>query len=274
MGYGLSPYGTSPYGGGAATLSVAAAWAITTHAVRVQLTSEPRHVDGFDAGDALNPLTWSIVDTTTGRDLTIAIVGMHDAVTVDIQTLEALGDHLEIHTVTATGLISIDGFPMTAPVSATFPGVVQTMDPTDQTRAVDFRDRDFANPPFQISRGLGAAGTLVIGADGDFENEAGRPLLRKLLLRRMNTKRGSIRHLPDYGVEFEEKEPIASGGDLVAVLRDVEAQAQREPDVIKAVARGSLDRSGVLVIQLSVQAEGGVTINMRMGAAHGRLVEM
>jgi len=276
MGFGTSPYGISPYGGvfAATTITVAAAWAITTHSVRVTLTTEPLHVDQFQVGDAQNPLTWSVVNNETGAVLTVASATMHDTLSVDLVTLEALGDHLESHTVTAIGLFSADEVLVTSPASADFSGVVQTMDPTDQRSTNDFRDRDFANPPFQISRGLGAGGTLVIGDDGDFATESGRPLVRKLVIRRLTTRRGAFRHLPEYGVELEPKEPIASGGDLQAVLRDIEAQAQQEPDVVRAVARGSVDRSGVAIIQLSIQAKGGVSVNMRMGAVAGRLVEM
>lgn len=276
MGFGSSPYGTSPYGGvfAVTTITVATAWAISTHGVRVTLTAEPLHVDQFQIGDAQNPLTWSVVNDITGAALTVASATMHDSLSVDLVVLEALGDHLEQHTVTAVGLFSSDGILVTSPASADFPGVVQTMDPTDQRSTNDFRDRDFANPPFQIARGMGAGGTLVIGDDGDFATESGRPLVRKLVVRRLTTRRGAFRHLPEYGLDLEPKEPISSGGDLQSVLREVEAQAQQEPDVVRAVARGSVDRRGVAIIQLSIQAKGGVSVNMRMGAVGGRLSEM
>jgi hypothetical protein len=273
MGYGTSPYGFSPYGGvfSLSTINVVSAWAISTHSVRVTLSAEPMHLDQFSIGDATNPATWTVVDFTDGRTLTVVAATMHDTTSVDVVTLEPLGDHLNGHTVTAVGLISSDGLSVTNPTSADFLGVVQTVDPVDAQRA-DFRDRDLANPPFQGGRSEGFAGTLVIGSDGDFETEAGIPLIKKLVLRRLNTPRGSFRHLPTYGVAVLEKEPITGGG-LVALLRDIEDQAKQEPDVLSVRARGSIDRSGVLTIQLSVSAAGGATIDMRMGSRSGRLLE-
>lgn len=273
MGYGTSPYGLTAFGGISSTLTVVNAWAISTHAVRVELSGEPAHVDSFDEGDALNPLTWTLNNITAGRPLTIVMAAVNSSTTVDLTTLEALGDHLETHTATAVGLLSLTGVPAVAPLSASFPGVVQTVDPVD-TANLDFRDRDFANPPFQTARGLGAAGTLIIGADGDFATESGAALTRKLVLRRMSTPRGAFRHLPNYGVADLEKEPVGSAGDLVAKLREYEQQAKQEPDVVDAKARGSIDRSGVLIVQLAIATTGGANVNVRMGQRDGRLVEI
>ena len=276
-GFGFSPYGSSAYGGMSSltVMSVSAAWAISTHGVRVSLTAEPLHLDPYQDGDAENPLCWTVINNATGAALTVATATMHDSTAVDITTIEALGDHLEQHTVSAVGLFAADGSPVSSPTSAAFAGVVQTMDPILQRSLNDFRDRDFANPPFQTSRGLGAAGTLAIGSDGDFLNETGEALIRKLVLRRMNTRRGDFRHLPTYGIELAEKEPIASSGDLQSLLRDIEDQAKQEPDVVRATARGSLDRLGIAIIQLSIQpAAGGGSISMRMGAVAGRLSEV
>lgn len=274
MGYGDSPYGTGSYGGSlSAIFTVVSAWAITTHAVRVTLSSSPIAVDQFAAGDALNPQSWSIVDNTTGRVLTVVYASMHDATTVDVTTLEPLGDHLEEHEVTGVGLISTSGLGLTSPTSATFAGVVQTIDPVDRVRLQDFRDRDIANPPFQIARETGVAGTLQYGADGDLNTEAGKPLIRKLVLRRMFTPRGAFKHLPDYGIGLAEKEPITGGGDLQALLREIEDQAKREPDVQTASARGSLSRSNVLIIQLRIVPTSGATIDLSLGSRAGRLVE-
>lgn len=278
MGFGDSAFGTSPFGGGlpaSSIFSVVSAWAISTHGVRVTLNEEPLQSDSFADGDATNPRSWTIVNNTTGQTLTVASAAMTDIGTsvVDLSTLEALGDDLETHVVTAIDLRSLSGDTIAFPISASFLGCVQTVDPVD-ARRVDLRDRDLANPPFQVSRGLGYAGTLVIGEDGDFASEAGAPLIKKLVLRRMNTVRGSFRHLPNYGAATLEKEPIASGGNLLTYLTELENQAKQEPDVLDARGRGSVDRNGVLIIQLAITAAGGATISMRMGQRGGQIVEL
>lgn len=270
MGFGTSKYGLSPYGGISATISVSLAYAISTHRVRVAMTAPPQHGDQFGDGDATNPRTWAI--SNEADQFTVVLASMHDDVSVDLTILEPLGDDQSTHTVVANGLVSADGLAATSPLSATFLGVVQTVDPIDAAN-LDFRDRDLANPPFQLNRGLGYAGTLQIGADGDFVTESGRALTRKLVLRRMNTPRGAFRHLPNYGVADLVKEPVLSGGDLSVRLRDYEQQARAEPDVTAARASGSLDRSGVLIVVLAISTTAGANINVRMGQRAGRLVE-
>lgn len=275
MGYGLGPYGFGPYGDviASTTISVLAAWATSTHGVRVLLTGEPLHSDQFATGDALNSLTWSVVDVSGSRTLTVVAATMNDSTSLDLVTLEPLGDHLANHTVTAVGLLSIDVLALTSPDSASFVGVVQSVDPVDVTQG-DFRDRDLANPPFSSARTFGAGGTLVISSDGDFETDTGQTLTRKLIVRRLSTKRGSFRHLPNYGIsEIFEKEPL-SGGQLITALRDIEDQCLQEPDVTNAVAQGTLDRQGILIIKLSVTSATGSGVTLRMGSRAGRLLEM
>ena len=275
MGYGDSPYGLSSYGGSLeASLTVVAAWAVTTHAVRVTLSAPPLALDEFADGDALNPLSWGVDDITTGRALTVVAVSMHDSFTADVTTLEPLGDHLETHQVTGIGLMTAGGLGLTSPTSAQFIGVVQTIDPIDRIGRDDFRDRDIANPPFQIVRSTDSGDTLQFTSSGDLANEAGSPLIRKLVLRRLRTPRGSFRHLPDYGVGILEKEPVSNGGDLQTLLADIENQARREPDVESAIAHGSISRSNVLIIDVAVRPISGTTINIRLGTQSGRLVEI
>lgn len=272
MGYGFSPYGLSPYGGTSGSISVASAWATSTHTVLVNLTAEPKHTYQFDTGDALNVATWA-VDTIGGAPRTVIGVAMRNDTAVELTLLEPLGNHTVTHEVTATGLLSVDGIAATAPYAALFLGVVQTMDPIDAVTVEGFRDRDLANPPFQLSRGLGAAGAIAIGPDGDYDTEAGPALIRKLLLRRLGTERGSIRHLPNYGLGLIVKEPVASAGDLVALRTEIENQALEEPDVAAASAQLAMDRSGVLIVQLSARPKTGAAFTLRLGAANGRLVE-
>lgn len=253
----------------------AGAWAISTHSVRVILSAEPQHTSQFLPGDALHPSTWHVERLTDGFAYTVIGVTMPDDVTVDLILLEALGNHLVTHAVEASGLLGAGGSQAGSLLEGTFVGVVQTIDPVDAVTVDVFRDRDLANPPFQVDRGIGYAGTLVIGSDGDYETEAGPPLLRKLLLRRLGTRRNAFRHLPGYGVGLVEKEPIPGAGNLLRLRTEIEDQAMQEPDAEAATASLTLDRSGVLVVQLSVKPRGGAaTINLRLRSSGGRLVEL
>lgn len=251
-------------------LAITGAWATTTNTIRVLLSLEPMNADAYTVGDALNPLTWQVTRGDTDASLTVIGAVMFDTTTVDLTLLEALPDHLTAVTVATSTLLSLTGDP--DPSSFTFPGVVQTLDPVDAVTIGAFRDRDLANPPFPSN--LGLAGSLTIGTSGDYENEAGKPLVRKLVVRRLGTRRGAFRHLPTYGLGIIEKNPIPSGGDLQAIRKDIESQVQEEPDVDTCRARLLLDRSNVLVVQLSIAVKGGMTLNLRMGNSGGRLVEV
>ena len=272
VGFGSSPYGISSYGGVLGSISVAAAWAISTHGVRVELTSEPQHADPFDPGDALNVATW-MVEPIGYAARTVIGATMHDDQTVDLTLLEALENHSIPHQVSALGLLGFGGIPATNPLTASFVGIVQTLDPVEVASAEGYRDRDLANPPFQAGRRGAGGSAMIIGPDGDYDTEAGVALYRKLLVRRLSTPRGSIRHLPRYGIGLQEKEPVASAGDLAALSADIEAQARQEPDIVAATARLLMDPSGVLVVWLDARPRNGAVFSVRMGAANGRLVE-
>lgn len=257
----------------AATNAIANVYATTTHTVRVVLEAPPLAQDPFATGDALNPETWGIVRNDP-ETLTIVLVNKVDTVTLDLITLEPIGSHLDTLEVSVNGLLSLGGAPFGDIASASCPGVVQTLDPVDAVTSEVFRDRDLKNPPFDTGRVGGRAGTIQIGSDGDYETEAGRPLLRKLVLRRLGTRRGAFRHLPNYGIGLVEKEPLPSGGDLRLIKKDIEIQVLSEPDVKNCRASLLLDRANVLVVQLFLQDKHGMTLSMRLGSAGGALVEL
>lgn len=274
MSYGRTTrYGLGAFGGAASSLSVEAAWPISTHTVRVELSAEPKHVSAFDVGDALNPASWTVLKLVTGYQFTVIGAELHDATHVDVHVLEALGNHLETHRVTAVGLLANAGFPASNPLTADFLGTVQTIDPLQAVALDRFLDRDLANPPLQGDSGF--SGTLQIGADGDYETESGIPLAKKLVIRRIATPRGAFPHLPRYGIGILEKEPIQGSGNLVALRTEIESQLLEEPDIEDARAALMLDRSNVLFIQLRVRLAGnGATFDMQLSPANGQLVEL
>lgn len=273
MTYGLGAYGLSPYGFGG-TLFVNAAWPVSTHTVRVELSQEPKHESAFVEGDALNPASWSVLKLVSGFQYTVIGAEMHDDTHVDVFLLEPLGNHLETHRVTAIDLVAANGSSASAPLSADFLGTVETIDPLQAVALDRFLDRDLANPPLQTEIG-GFSGTLQIGSDGDYETEAGIPLAKKLVIRRLSTPRGGFPHLPTYGIGIIEKEPILGSGNLVALRKDIESQILEEPDIEDASARLLLDRSNVLFIQLRVRLAGnGATFDMQLTPSNGQLVEL
>ena len=92
--------------------------------------------------------------------------------------------------------------------------------------------------------------TFKIGRDGDYLLEEGENLVRKLIIRRLITRPGEFFHLPDYGIGLRIKEPLP--GQIASLKKQIEQQAELEPEVESAVASLSFSNS-ILIIQLRVR---------------------
>lgn len=234
MTYGLIPYGLGPYGGVPTEIHLSRAYATSTNTVVVETTTPAFAGLGFEAGAALNPATWLLVRQDTGAEITVLGVRLLDPSTFELWTLETLGPWQVTHDVSTTTLLSATGLIITSPYDATFPGVVASYDP-DPARSTEFRDRDLANPR-PGARVSGVDGTLVI-AGGDYASEAEPELTRKIVLRRLTTVRGSIRHRPTFGLKVAIERTIYGGATVAEITRDVLEQVRAEPTVTSAQAR-------------------------------------
>jgi hypothetical protein len=270
--FGSSPFGLSSFGAGFVALSVAGAYALSTHTVRVQLTAEPTHADALDDGDALNPATWTVINEATGAVFTVLDVTEHAVDAYDLSLLEALGDQFTEHTVGSEVLLDANGALIVAPYLAEFLGTSEEIDPFGATALEPFRDRDLRNPPFNAG---GLSGTLVYSDDNDFENEDGADLTKKLVLRRWSTPPGGFKHLGlSYGVGITEKEPIP-GGNLIQLRTQLETQALREPDVESCQVSLSLTRDNSLIIDaVIVLQRSGISVPFRASPSGSQLVEI
>jgi hypothetical protein len=131
------------------------------------------------------------------------------------------------------------------------------------------RSFDVANLPAGDS-GPGiepALGTFQYAADGDYQNDAGLENLKKRVIRRLTTKRGSFAHLPNYGLDLPEKGPMRPG-----VMRQVQSQAiaqvQAEEGVVSATVSVSSPAPGVLLLGVRVQAStGAFGVDVTVGGA-------
>lgn len=123
-GWGQTPWGTGPWGLGASSLTIAGAFAVSTHSVRVTLSTEPLHTDPHVVGDATNPATWTIQNLSTLFLFTVLTVVMVDAETFDVYTLEPFGNSLTPHRILSATLLTPDGDPISTPNSFDFAGVV------------------------------------------------------------------------------------------------------------------------------------------------------
>jgi len=264
MGYGTSAYGLGSYGGGGGTLSVDRAWAISTHGVHVELTAAARAIDAFDIGDALNPVTWSVVKRDSGEILTVISSEMADDATAtkfNLTVLEPLGDATVVHTVGSDELLAADLSAIVAPYTAEFRGVTEgsIVEPNQVRRQ---RWRDLANPVRIDGANGHLVGSIVIGSDGDYDTEEGEAVARKMVIRRVTTPRGAFRHLPNFGVGFLIKEPLPQGGDLAKLSKEVEDQVLQEPDITAVRAEVSILYTNVVLVRVRAKMGNGVTFNV------------
>jgi len=253
LGWGYDPYGTSPYGAAAAGVggSIASALAISTHEVEVTVNGLAQDNSPYFEGDALNPATWGIVRLDTGDSFTPTTVAQVNPSVYRILCLEEFGPYTVVHRVSSTTLHDASGNLIHPPYSADFRGVLDEHAQSSATRlaARKLYSQDLANPPFSVPDSVG--GTLVVTA-GDYATVTGPDLVKKLIIRRLTTGPGDFFHLPNYGAGIQEKMPVRIA-NLTKMKADIENQVKLEPEVQDALASLTIDREGILLLQLQVQ---------------------
>ena len=246
----MSGSGAAPFGSlwntltASSTLWLTDVEAFSERTLHVTFSAAPQDVSPILAGDVRNPASWRVINEETGQDLNVLAVVKVDSVTYALYCLKKFGPYAAQHRVYAEVLDTL-GFVITDPRELPFAGCVKA---TPQETAVG--TIDIANPYFS---GEQVGGTLIVGSDGDYDNDAGIELLRKLIYRRLTTMPGGFTYLgTSYGLGLKVKEPLLVG-DLEALQAQIERQVAQEPEVSAVSARLVL-RPGdnVLFIQLSV----------------------
>ena len=250
-GYGTQLYGVGSWGLNGSSLPVAGAmaYAVGDRKVRVILDSEPQHSGSTLTGDALNPRTWTITEPATGKVWTVMSVAMVDKFTYDLVTLEIFPNHFGTLELETTTLIAITGLPFPT-ITETFNGAYLDANSTDQKRttARGYSPKDLLNAQVPTQGAVGdvqigvnygemVGGTLQIESGGDYASMSGDAFVRKLILRRLISKRGDFFHLPEYGAGLREKEPVPTV-DLRKIAVQIEQQVALEKEV--AEVRASL----------------------------------
>lgn len=211
---------------------------IATRTIRVAFSDEPLNVSDIGAGDVYNPYNWVVTTDLAAefpyRFTVLEILATSDPAIWDVVLLQALRSNSWTHRVSCPLIVEPDFTPMTDPTELDFPGVLSTAQVDANARAVDrrFAMQDLANPPFALPTEVG--GTLKVGPGGDYANETGQKLLKKLIIRRLITPKGAFFHLPGYGVGLNAKTPLPQG-DVVKLKKDIETQILAESEV-QAVA--------------------------------------
>lgn len=252
-GWGLGAWGLSPWGlASASGMLITSARAVTTHTVRVELSIPPREGSKWAEGDVLNPLTWTItrLDNLSAIDKTYTVLSVepYSGSEYDIRVLEALDGHLVSHVVESTALLSA-GL-LASPVTFTFAGVIaRDLATTAAQAASQYRALvDIKNPVFGDGRG-GEGGTWVVEG-GDYGNESGVELKKKLILRRLGTERDGFLFLKDFGLGLKLEEPLPFG-DVATLKTQIERQVAAVPGVDDVGVVIEIFSEGVVSISVS-----------------------
>lgn len=252
-GFGTTIYGGGSYGlAGSGAPQLYLARPIAAKAVRAYFTSPVQALSAAKRGDALNPKSWVLTNTSTGQVLTVIGVQSVQPIEFDLYTLEPIGTYFDTLVVDASAINGPAGVPLTpGQVYSTFGLQAQTQ----STKALKeaqrgFRPRDLANAPTPLA-GLNG-GALVVLSGGDYALQEGDSLLKKLIFRRLTTQPGAFYHLPNYGFGLSPK-ALVKPAQLPAIRRQMEDAIKLEPEVAAARVGLSLTSDGVMQVQITVQ---------------------
>lgn len=274
MTYGVTTlYGGPTFGGLAGAISIASAWATSTRSIQVNTDSAAAAVDSFNAGDALNPATWLVMRLDASVDLTpIFVRHLGGGTAFEVTTLEEMGSAMVTHQIGSTTLRSAPGALITSPYAAQFPGVTTSLDRVDLARRRPMI-RDFANP----YRGNDLTGDVVSAiqtAGGNYAGEVDAAVTRKVIIRCITTERGSIRHLPGFGIGLRSKQLLPAGGDRETLRTEIEAQVKRLRGVVKVRAAVDVFSRGVVRVQVLARLTGAqLTVAVQRDTS-GRFLEL
>jgi hypothetical protein len=166
----------------------------------------------------------------------------------DIRVLEPFPSFFTNLRVSSDTLKDLGGSLLDSPMSADFPGLIDAAVSTPERISAGKRYsiRDLANPPAPRLPDT-IAGTLIIGADGDYAQDEGSELVRKLIMRRLTTGRGGFYHLPEYGEGLKVKQPLPAG-DLISFQGSLQRSIKREKEVKEAQVTVRQDGNSLVVV--------------------------
>lgn len=221
------------------------AWAVSERQVWATVARVPRAQTTIGRGDGLNPASWRVTRLDTGEDLIVIGVGQITSHTFELYTLYKFGPFLVDHRVTGYLVDNVSGEQIT--FTQDFAGCAFRAQ-----AAVPGGMVDIANPFFE-GAGSEPASKLTVTSSGDYANESGVALYRKLIVRRLTSSPNEFFHLePDqYGLGLKLKE-IPTVANMPELRAFALQQLQREPEFSSVKVRLLLGQNGVLVILAKV----------------------
>lgn len=248
--WGTGSWGTGAWGGlAAASLALANARATSERTLEVTLTIPPLAAGVLGAGDARNPATWNVYRVRDKRPyIVLAARQLGSSLRWELYTLRKLDDFGTTVRLDAGALRDAGGAAIVAPSTWDLPGCAAAAAPRPPFAELV----DLENTPAGDGELVGA---LRVAAGGDYANQSGPALVRKLIIRRFTTRPGAFRHLPAYGVGFGVKEVVPEA-ELPRLQAQLERQVSEEPEVVRARVTLTLAAGGVLYARVQAKLRG------------------
>lgn len=279
-GFGAEPWGAGPWGGGSgislapsATFTLTGALAIRENVVRLFFSQAVAMSGLLDLLDGTLKTHYQVtpVDGTfsaTGEPARavfalFAAVGDLDS-RVDVTVDRPFTGFPALYTVGASGMFTAAGDPQTTTMSAQFLGV--QMGQPVQTADLVSPGRDFANPqtqsalldPLPNTTDPTQLGTYRPDDTGDVATDEGIANLKKRILRRLFTRKGTYGHLPNYGtLAIASVKLLARPSMVQQIAADAEDQISQEPGVKSCSVVIVPAAGGVVLYQVRVRTQFG-----------------
>jgi hypothetical protein len=238
---GGGPLGPGPLG----VFELLSARAMTNKSVRLTFSVAPLLDSPIIAGDSSNLRNWTLQRTDASQMLTLLAVRpvSGDVNSADLFIAESWAAALAEYKITGSDvLVSAGNDPIVSPAIAYFYGSPAVYPATERKENV----LDVKN--VQVDPDL-FSGSLVVDDSGDYENESGISLLKKLIIRELVTAQGEFVHLADtdYGLGLREK-ALWRSSDLVMLQKQCELRVARQLEVESASVTVDLYSDDRLVI--------------------------
>lgn len=255
MSFGDTVFGATPFGDALTTLApqLALADTLRTAIVGFQGPFAPLAFSPITPGDALNPATWVIRNTRTTAQKTVFGARMFRPVWGVLNTwyvqilLSEPWEAYDTFSIEFGTLLDEAYLPVAGPVTYLFLGCAYVA-----TVGLPGVTEQMLVDVYNQQKDDTLSGSLVVGSQGDYLNQTGEQLIKKLIYRRLTTPLGAFRHLPDYGVGLFEKMPY-SPADLSQLKLKIEAQVAQEREISAVSASISLSDEGLMLIKMQVR---------------------
>lgn len=245
-------WATSGWAGATSPIALSSAYAVSMNEVQVNATGNMLQRSIVLAGDSSNPSSWRIVRGDNNQIVPVVAVETvaGNASAVVLRTLFPLPSYGVTMTVYGLNLRDSLGALVVPPTSLTFTGLVEVAY-QDQGRTAVTMTRgavDLLNRQTPSNAGS-LTGALVVQG-GDYQNQTGTDLLKKLIIRRVTASPSDFLHLPGYGVGLLTKcKDIIPLGELPKLQQAIAQQVMQETDVA-SVNITLLQSSNQLTVQV------------------------